>query len=45
MTSLGDLPDHPASVLSDPHDLQPGGEVDLTHLEHLLNESEHPRVP
>jgi HAD superfamily hydrolase (TIGR01509 family) len=45
VSSLGDLPDHPAVVLADPHGTAPVGEVHLSHLEHLLNESEHPRVP
>lgn len=45
VTSLGDLPDDPATVLSDPRDLRPVGEVHLSHLEQLLNESEQSRVP
>lgn len=45
VSSLGALPDDPATVLSDPFGAAPIGEVHLTHLEHLLNESEQTRVP
>ena len=44
VTSLGD-PDTPTTVLADPHGLHPVGEVRLHDLQHLLTESEHPRVP
>jgi len=44
VSSLGDA-EHPATVLADPHHLEPAGEVSLAHLTHLLTESEHPRVP
>lgn len=44
VSSLGD-PDQPATVLADPHHLEPAGEVSLAHLTHLLTESEQPRVP
>ena len=37
VTSLGDLPDDPAVVLSDPHGLAVDGQVELSHVEHLLH--------
>ncbi|WP_315096618.1 HAD-IA family hydrolase [uncultured Cellulomonas sp.] len=36
VSSLGDLPDQPATVLADPHALGVDGQVELSHLEHLL---------
>ena len=37
VSSLGDLPEHPATVLSNPHDLAIDGQVELSHVEHLLH--------
>jgi HAD superfamily hydrolase (TIGR01509 family) len=37
VSSLGDLPDDPAVVLSDPHNLGIDGQVELAHVEHLLH--------
>ncbi len=34
--TLGDLPEHPATVLADPHGLGLDGQVELSHVEHLL---------
>jgi HAD superfamily hydrolase (TIGR01509 family) len=36
VSSLGDLPDHPATVLADPHHLTIDGQVELSHVEQLL---------
>ncbi|MEZ0448285.1 HAD-IA family hydrolase [Cellulomonas sp. ICMP 17802] len=36
VSSLGDLPDHPADVLANPHGLEIQGQVELSHIEHLL---------
>ncbi|NUU18576.1 HAD-IA family hydrolase [Cellulomonas humilata] len=36
VSSLGDLPDEPATVLTNPHGLVVDGEVTVSHLEHLL---------
>jgi len=36
VSSLGDLPDEPATVLSNPHALVVDGEVSLSHLDQLL---------
>ena len=37
VSSLGDLPDDPAVVLSDPHGVGVDGQVELSHVEHLLH--------
>ena len=37
VSSLGDLPEHPATVLSNPHDLAIDGQVELSQVEHLLH--------
>ena len=36
VSSLGDLPDSPATVLADPHGLDIQGQVELSHVERLL---------
>jgi hypothetical protein len=36
VSSLGDLPDEPATVLANPHGLAIDGQVELSHVEHLL---------
>lgn len=36
VSSLGDLPDDPATVLANPHGLTIDGQVELAHVEHLL---------
>ena len=37
VSSLGDLPDDPAVVLSDPAGIAVAGQVELSHVEHLLH--------
>ncbi|GEK23232.1 HAD-IA family hydrolase [Cellulomonas xylanilytica] len=43
VTSLGDLPDHPATVLDDPLGLDIDGQVALSHLDHLRTGSHRVR--